>query len=231
MDASQIKVLSFDLDDTLWDGKQVILKAEQAMLDWMQQHTPNVFERFTQETLRDHKFQFIKNNPHLINRISSARQLYLAELFSQLHHPDHIEKSKACFDAFYQARQKVVLFEGVLETLEKLKQHYPLIAITNGNADIHLTGLGDYFDFALNAEDFSYPKPHGDIFQAGLKKANVKAEQCLHIGDHPVHDMQGAYQLGIKTCWLNDGSRAWQQDFSPHVEVSHVSELVPILVR
>lgn len=231
MDTSQIRVLSFDLDDTLWDGNQVILKAEQAMLDWMQQHTPNVFERFTKESLRQHKFQFIKNNPHLMNRISEARQRYLAELFSELNHSNPLEKSKACFDAFYQARQQVVLFEGVTDTLETLKQHFQLIAITNGNADIHLTGLGGFFDVALNAEDFSQPKPHGDIFKAGLGHTHARAEQCLHIGDHPEHDMLGAYNVGMKTCWLKDGSREWNQDFKAHIEIRHVSELLPLLIK
>ena len=124
-----------------------------------------------------------------------------------------------------------MLFDGVIETLETLKQHYRLIAITNGNADIKLTGLGSYFEFSLNAEDFEKPKPHADIFHAALKQANVSAQECLHIGDHPEHDMLGAHDMGMATCWLKDGKREWNQTFSAHLDIAHVSELLPILLK
>ena len=231
LDLSHIRVLSFDLDDTLWDGHSVILSAEKSMHDWMLDHTPKVFERFSKDTLREHKFEFIKHHPHLINKISLARQAYLSELFSQLNYSDYQQKSEACFKAFYQARQNVTLFQGVAEALARLKKHYPLIAITNGNADIQLTGLGDFFEFSLKAEDFDRPKPHGDIFHQALQQANINADQCLHIGDHPVHDMQGAYDMGMKTCWLKDGKREWNQDFTAHLEITHISELLPILIK
>lgn len=231
LDLSHIQVLSFDLDDTLWDGSAVILNAEQAMLNWMLQHTPDVFETYNKEQLREHKFQFIKRNPHLINKISDARQAYLCELFSQFNYPDYQQKAQDCFQTFYDARQSVVLFDGVIETLETLKQHYRLIAITNGNADIKLTGLGSYFEFSLNAEDFEKPKPHADIFHAALKQANVSAQECLHIGDHPEHDMLGAHDMGMATCWLKDGKREWNQTFSAHLDIAHVSELLPILLK
>lgn len=228
-DLSHIRVLSFDLDDTLWDGHAVIIQAEKAMHDWMAQHTPKVFAAFSKETLRDHKFQFIKRNPHLINKISVARQAYLSELFSQLQYHDHQQKSEDCFQAFYKARQQVSLFDGIPEALSALKQHYQLIAITNGNADIQLTGLSDYFEFSLNAEDFEKPKPHGAIFKQALQQIGVSPEQCLHIGDHPEHDMLGAYDMGMKTCWLKDGTREWNQDFTAHLEIAHISDLLPIL--
>ena len=231
IDPSAIKVLSFDLDDTLWNGNTVILHAEQAMLTWMQENTPEVFKAFNKEQLREHKFAFIKKNPHLLNRISDARQAYLSELFSQLNYSDHIQKAEQCFKAFYMARQNVILFDGVVDVLLKLKQHYRLIAITNGNADIHLTGLGDYFDFALNAEDFDKPKPHSDIFHAALAQANIKPHECLHIGDHPIHDMLGAHEVGMRTCWLKDGSREWNQSFTAQIEISHVDELLPHLIK
>ena len=231
LDPSQFQVLSFDLDDTLWDGGAVILHAEQAMLNWMLEFTPDVFETYSKEQLREHKFQFIKNNPQLINKISEARQAYLSELFSQFNYTDHRQKAHDCFQTFYHARQQVILFDGVTEALAKLKQHYRLIAITNGNADIALTGLADYFEFSLNAEDFEQPKPHGDIFHAALKQANITASECLHIGDHPVHDMLGAHQMGMATCWLKDGKRQWNQNFSAHLDIAHVSELVPILLK
>lgn len=224
---SNINVISFDLDDTLWDGTQVILHAEQAMLAWMQDHTPRVFQNFSASQLRDKKIQFIKSHPHLAYKVSAAREQFLFSLFSELNYDNALKLAQACFHAFYEARQQVVLFDDVLDVLANLKQHYRLIAITNGNADIHKTGLGDMFEFCLQGEDFTQPKPHAEIFLHALGRLNSEAGAVLHVGDHPVQDMQGAYEVGIQTCWLDDGSRQWEQDFNAHFTLPHVRYLKP----
>jgi putative hydrolase of the HAD superfamily len=224
-----IKVLSFDLDDTLWNGTQVLMTAEKAMHQWMMQNTPKVFEQFSKQALRDHKLAFIKNNPQFKNKISDARTAYLSDLFSQLNYQDYEIKSQQCFDVFYQARQQVELFSGVIQALQKLKDKYRLVAITNGNANIQLTGLHDIFEFCLNAEDFTQAKPHPEIFQAALTQLQQPADQVLHIGDHPDHDMLGAYQVEMKTCWLKDGTRQWDQTFQPDMVIGHVADLLDLL--
>lgn len=221
-----VKIISFDLDDTLWSGNQVIRHAEQAMLDWMQRNTPQVLSNLSQLQLRDKKNQFIKSNPHLGNKISLARQQFLQALFQEFGYHNSQQLAQACFDAFYEARQNVVLFDDVLETLSALKKVYQLIAITNGNADIHKTGLGHLFEFCLQAESFVRPKPHSDIFHHALERLDCSAQQVLHVGDHPVHDMQGAFDVGMKTVWLQDGTRAWDQVFEPDLIIQHIRELV-----
>ena len=226
-----VKVISFDLDDTLWNGHQVILHAEQAMLDWMTANTPQVLSQLSQTQLRDKKFQFIKSQPYLRNKISLARQQFLQALFQEFGYQQAQQLAQACFDAFYEARQNVVLFDDVLETLSALKKEYQLIAITNGNADIHKTGLGHIFDFCLQAESFSRPKPHPDIFCHALERIGCSAEQVLHVGDHPVHDMQGAFDVGMRTCWLDDGKRQWDQDFEPDFVIESISGLAQKILK
>ena len=225
---SQIKVISFDLDDTLWNGTDVILKAERAMQQWMAKHTQDISKNLSSKEMRDRKISFIKSNPHLHNKISHARQLFLAHLFSEFNYENPEKMAEDCFSEFYLARQQVQLFEGVTNALSLLKKQARLIAITNGNADIKLVGLDEYFEFCLNAEDFEKPKPHGDIFMSALDKVGIQAHECLHVGDHPVHDMQGAFEIGMATCWLKDGTRDWQQDFSPNITIESVQELSSI---
>lgn len=220
-----VKIISFDLDDTLWSGNQVIAHAENTMLAWMQANTPEVLASLSQLQLRDKKIQFIQANPHLNNKISLARQQFLQQLFSEFGYDQTAQLSKDCFAAFYDARQQVVLFDDVLATLDTLKKHYQLIAITNGNADIDKTGLGHVFEFCLQAEAFDRPKPYPEIFHHALERLSCDADKVLHVGDHPVHDMKGAYEMGMKIAWLKDGSREWQQDFEPHLTIEHIREL------
>jgi len=222
-----VDVISFDLDDTLWNGTHVILHAEQAMLNWMQQHTPRVQAEFSATELRDKKIQFIKTHPHLAYKVSAARVQFLQWLFTDLAYDNANELAQACFEAFYNARQQVTLFDDVLDVLTQLKQHYRLIAITNGNADVDKTGLAGMFEFCLQGEYFIKPKPHADIFQHALTRLACQPEQVLHVGDHPVQDMQGAHAVGMKTCWLDDGSRQWNKDFNAHFTIPHVRHLKP----
>jgi len=220
-----IEVISFDLDDTLWSGPQIIRHAEQASQNWMREHTPEVFSHFNADQLLEKRIQFLKQNPQLKNQISQSRQLFLQQLFKELELPNPQSKAKACFDVFYQARQNVTLFDGVLETLYELKKQYRLISITNGNADVQQTELADMFELSLIAEDFQRPKPHGDMFEHATASLTCEPQAILHVGDHPVHDMQGAYEMGMYTCWLDDGSRQWNQTFEPDIVVKAIQEL------
>ena len=225
-----IKVISFDLDDTLWSGTDVIIHAEKTMTSWMVINTPKISQSLSNEELRSRKIQFIKSNPKLRYKISQARIQFLTDLFSEFNYPQPKELAKECFQVFYDARQKVTLFENVIDVLTELNKKFTLIAITNGNANVQAVGLEEYFDFCLNSEDFDFPKPHGDIFQAALAKAGISADQCLHVGDHPEHDMLGAKEVGIKTCWLEDGRHPWQHDFKADITITHVRELLPLLL-
>ena len=223
-----IKVISFDLDDTLWSGTQVLVQAEQAMLSWLANHTPSIHQALSKLELRQRKLQFIKERPHLRYKVSQARLQFLEKLFSDFHYPHADTLAQQCFAVFYEARQQVTLFPGVKGALAALQTQVKLIAITNGNADIEAVGLSDYFEFCLNGEDFPYPKPHGEIFRTALAQAGVAGHECLHVGDHPEHDMLGAKEAGLMTCWLQDGRYPWQHDFTADLTISHVRELLPL---
>lgn len=220
-----VTVISFDLDDTLWSGTEVLIKAEKAMMEWIQLHTPEVM-KLSRDEMRDKKIQFVKSNPHLRYQVSGVRQKFLHALFDEFNIESAEERSLQCFDAFYQARQNVTLFEGVEDVLTDLKKDFQLISLTNGNADIELVGLKPFFELSLNGEDFSKPKPDPEMFLHALEKIQVKPEQVLHVGDHPNHDMLGAFEIGMKTCWLKDGTREWDQAFEPDITIEHVRELL-----
>ncbi|EAT13044.1 HAD family hydrolase [Bermanella marisrubri] len=221
-----VKVISFDLDDTLWDGTEVIVKAEQAMMHWISVNASNVLLQFDKDDLRAAKVNFAKQHPELLHKTSQLRQRFLEYLFAQcdIEHPEHA--AEQCFQHFYRVRQQVRLFDAVPNTLKRLKQDYRLIAITNGNACTKTIGLDNYLSLSLNAEDFDAPKPDADIFEHALHQLNIEAHECLHVGDHPFHDMQGAHEVGMHTAWLKDGTREWPHAFQPDLIISDVIELI-----
>lgn len=221
-----IQAISFDLDDTLWDGSDVLIRAEHAMVHWMAQHTPKILQLNNQQ-LRAKKIAFAQQNPQLANKVSGVRQGFLQQLFQEYNYPSHL--AQQCFQVFYEARQRVIPFSDVHAGLTQLGEQFTLIAITNGNADIFATPLGRYFDFALQADDFTNPKPHPEMFVSALDRMQLEPQHVLHVGDHPHHDMAGAFAMGMQVVWFNDGKRQWDQTFQPHGQVNSMSQLLALL--
>lgn len=222
---SQIKLITFDLDDTLWDGTEVIVHAEQAQQSWLETHVPHVAQQLTQEGMRNRKIAFAKDNKDILHRVTTVRLKFLTHLFDEFDVQAPEQKAQECFDVFYLARQNVSLFDGMEDTLQALNKHFRVAALTNGNSDAKIIGIDHLFEFVLGAEDFPAAKPAPYMFDAALERTGLSAEQCLHVGDHPDHDMLGAYNAGWKTCWLKDGQREWNNSFEADLVIESVNEL------
>ncbi len=222
-----ISVITFDLDNTLWDVEPVLLRAEDVQQDWLKQHRPGAVEAFDHEALFEFKKSVWKRNPHLMHHVSQMRIQMLYELQIAAGYREEEARSGAelAFAVFLRERHKVVLYEEALGVLEQLAQKYTLGALTNGNADIYKTDAAEYFDFAFLAEDIGVSKPHPDMFHAALQQTGVNAAAIIHVGDDPEHDIQGARAVGMHTVWVNTQRKAWSGDQRADREVVCLSEL------
>ena len=226
-----IQLITFDLDDTLWESRPVLLSAERAMLEWLAEQRPRLLQQFSPEQLRIFKNQVAEQNPELLHRVSALRReaLRLAQLEAGYSPQEAEVGADEAFAVFYRARQQVRFFDSVIPTLEALQGHYRLGAITNGNADLQHIGLMQYFDFALCAEDLGSRKPAPELFQAALARAGCRAEQAVHVGDHPIDDMEGAHACGFRTVWANFQDLQWSADWKPDAQIRHWRELIEVL--
>jgi len=220
MISSRIKVISFDLDDTLWDIDPVIVAADAAVQKWLQQHCPDVAERYTIEGLRKLRGQLLKTRADLQHQISRVRIETRAK-----------ELAKQGFDVFLDHRHAVVLFEHVEESLAQLSEQYQLGVITNGNADINKLRIGHYFSFALAAEQLNASKPSPIPFRSMLELTGKTPSEVIHIGDHHEHDIEGAQQMGIHTIWVNLHGKQWPGRTPANEEIGDYLELIPAIRR
>jgi FMN phosphatase YigB (HAD superfamily) len=81
--------------------------------------------------------------------------------------------------------------------------------VSNGNADIGLTGVDRWFDFSVSAAEVGHQKPHPLVFETAMAKAGAVREETVHIGDDEHRDIFGACEAGIRTVWLNRSDRDW----------------------
>jgi len=222
-----IAVITFDLDNTLWDVEPALLRAEQAQQEWLLQHRPGSIDTYDHDALWEFKKSVWRRHPHLAHHVSQMRiqMLYELQIAAGFDEEQARSGARLAFDAFLAERHKVVLYEEALEVLQALAQHYTLGALTNGNADIYKTDAGEYFDFAFLAQDIGASKPCPDMFHAALERAGVGPQQIVHVGDDPEHDIRGARDVGMHTVWMNARGQAWPGGDRADREIDNLRQL------
>jgi len=190
----------------------------------MESHVPEITDRYTLEALRTKRQEFARQKPHLVHDMSRLRIESLQALAEEMALSD--DWISDAFEVFYEARQKIILYDDVAPALELLKQNYRLAAVTNGNANIEKTGVDQWFEFSVSAADVGQLKPHPEFFEVVLAKAGVTTDEILHIGDDQHHDIFGASQAGIRSVWLNRSNQPWlHAECAADVHISSLAEL------
>jgi len=227
-----IQLITFDLDDTLWDTAPVIVSAEAVLRQWLTEHAPSL-GGMPVEHLWAIRERVLNNEPGLRHRISALRRRVLFHALEEAGyaHQRASELADEGFEVFLHARHQLKIFPEVQPTLEILANHYALGVVTNGNADVRRLGLADYFKFALCAEDIGIAKPDARLFQEALLRGGATAQTTVHIGDHPGDDIAGAQQAGLRAIWFNPAGKAWEADRLPDAEIRSLSELPKLLAR
>ena len=134
-----IEVITFDLDNTLWDVEPALLRAEEAQRNWLLEHRPGAIDDYDHESLWRFKQSVWKRHPNLLHHVSQMRIVRLYEMQLAAGYGESEAKAGAteAFAAFLEERHRVTLYEEALEVLEQLAGRFTLGALTNGNADIY----------------------------------------------------------------------------------------------
>ena len=195
-----IKALTLDLDDTLWPIWPAIERAEHELHAWLARHASATARRFDAAALRGLREAVAAENPHWgldftrMRRESLVRALTLAG--------DDAALADPAFDVFFAARNRVQLYADARPALEALARRWPIIALTNGNADLHSIGLAEHFTATISAREFGIGKPDPRIFHEACRQLNVQPHEVLHIGDDWALDVAGAHAAGLRSAWV-----------------------------
>ena len=222
-----IKAICIDLDDTLWPIEPVIRAAEARLHDWLDSNCPDVTEGYSIDELRDLRSEVAAAHPERTHDFTWLRRRTLRRVLREYSYgEDYLD---AAFEVFFDARHDVALFEDVVPGLEALGSKYPLCCLSNGNADVGRIGLGNHFRFSLSAREVGQPKPHRAMFDEACRRFELQAHEVLHVGDHPVQDVDGAADAGLRTVWMNRNGITFSGKRAPDGEVGSLAELVGLL--
>jgi 2-haloalkanoic acid dehalogenase type II len=209
------RVISIDLDDTLWPVAPVIAAAEAALLSWLREHHPRAVHGATIDSMRNLRAGVAERFPQKGHDLTFLRRQALAEMFAAAGYRGGGAAAEDAFEIFLSERNRVEFYADVRPALERLRAKYRLFALSNGNADLERCGIAELFDGHVTASAAGAAKPDARIFSHLLRTAGVPPSEVLHVGDDPLADVVGATQAGMQAIWINRDARTWPEHFAP----------------
>lgn len=225
--------LFFDLDRTLWDFEK---NTEETLQEIYQSHSLNLyFSSFfdfrtiyrqinekqwdlyrqgaiTKDFLRGNRF-------HLTLKEAGVDNPALADEIGT----EYIETTP----------NKTALYPHTHEILKYLSdKKYEMYILTNGFREVQHTKverchLTPYFRSVITSEDAGFMKPDIRFFTYVLGRLNLKASECLMIGDDLKVDILGAMNAGIDAVFFNHDTPSHKE--KPTFEITSLDQLTGIL--
>lgn len=200
-----IRAVTFDLDDTLWDVRPAIERAERELRAWLEAHCPDMAAAHDRDALFRIRSRLVHDTPRLAHDVSELRVQVLRAALGDTGYPQaEAERlARAGFEVFIDARHCIEYYDHAPGVLRLLGRRYLVGALTNGNADVRRLDIGPFFRFAIQAGEVGAGKPAPAMFEEAMRRTRLGPDAMVHVGDDLVNDVAGARRLGWRTIWVN----------------------------
>ena len=141
--------------------------------------------------------------------------------------------AKQIWDMAISVPKEFVEFEETRPVLQELSgRGYRLAVLTNLRRDMdELTqrlGIREYLEFCITSRETG-EKPATAIFEAALRRMELRPEQAIHVGDQPRSDVQGARDAGLLPVLIDRGG--FHSNVSGCDHIDSLEGLYPLLDR
>jgi putative hydrolase of the HAD superfamily len=186
-----MKVISFDVDGTVVDGK--------------------FMDRFWNELIP--KYYSKKHGIDYSEALEFVKRCYdeVGDKDLRWYLPDYwfkrFQLDIELKDILEEFKDELKIYPDALEVLEKLKGRYKLIAVSNAVREIMDFELSELSEFFWRT--FSCPSDIGDIrrepevYLKICRILNLHPSKIIHIGDHPYFDFEVPTKAGIKSILID----------------------------
>jgi len=224
LDVKRIAAITLDLDDTLWPIWPTIERAEQTLHEWLERRAPATAQLLADPQVhRELRQATAKELSDLAHDLSALRRESIRAALRRAGEDPAL--ADPAFDIFFAERQRVELYDDVLPALRWLSERYPLVAVSNGNADLQRTGIARWFRTGFSARSFGSGKPHAPIFRAAAASVGLLPRDVLHVGDDAELDVAGALNAGMQAAWVVRDARPWAEGARPQLVVPNLHAL------
>ena len=228
LDLTKIKAISLDLDDTLWPIWPTLVRAEAALSDWLSSRAPRAALVFANPEQRlALRQEVVSSRPDIGHDLGALRREVIRLALQRMN--ENTTLAEPAYQVFIAQRMRVDFYADARPALAWLSARFPVVALSNGNADVHQVGIGEFFKAGLSAQDFGVGKPDARIFHAAAELAGVAPHEVLHVGDDAALDVLGGLGAGMQTVWVNRDQREWTHEAQPHARVVDMAQLCDVL--
>lgn len=203
----RVCAITLDLDDTLWPVMPALERADEDVHAYLQTHHRPVADAWPITAMRELRARIAAERLDLAHDFTTQRQLTMQHAFAVC----GIDEAPidALWEVYFSARNRVELYVDALPALRRITARWPLVSLTNGNADLGRVGIETYFRHHISARSVGSAKPARAIFDAAVTQLELAPDQVLHVGDDPALDVVGARDAGLHTAWINRERRPW----------------------
>jgi putative hydrolase of the HAD superfamily len=220
-----IKLVIFDLDNTLTDFKRMKESAVDAAVEAM----VDAGLRFPPERIKDKIYE-------VYDREGIEFQSVFDDILRELIGEVDYKILAAGIVAYRRAREaSLVLYPHVRVALfELMKRGIRLAVVSDAprkEAWLRLCylQLHHMFDIVLTFDDTGEKKPSPTPFQRVLDRFRMQPEQALMVGDWPERDITGAAKLGITTVFARYGDTFGTVESGAKYDITDVIDVVEIV--
>ena len=199
----KIKALFCDLDDTLVDTRHLYDSGIDVACDKFNEIAN---QNFSREKFRDiflaAREQVKASIPTLAAKHSRA--IYFQRIVEDLHIETNFELMYEMTKVYYSHILDNMKIRGdALDLLKSVQESGRKVVLVSDGATelrlekIHRLQISDYVDFLVSSEESGMEKPAKENFLSALRKANVKSDEVVMLGNNAASDTLGANVLGI----------------------------------
>jgi HAD superfamily hydrolase (TIGR01509 family) len=216
-------VVSFDLDETLWEFMPMMNGALGGMIAALEQRRPELAGRITVDDLHEHRRLVA------LELDGTYRELRL-ESFRRVLERDGVDDPELpawMVEVWMDERKTAVrLHDDVEPELDALAADGHLLgAITNGNFPFAQLDVAERFAFIVHAEELGEMKPAAAPFRHAASLCGGDPARWVHVGDGLDTDVAGAQACGMKAVWINRAGIPLPDGFMPDAELPSLTGL------
>jgi FMN phosphatase YigB (HAD superfamily) len=221
-------VVSFDLDETLWEFMPMMEGALTRTIERLETRVPPLAGTLTVDVLHSYRAA-------LEGGAGTYEELRMESFRRALADRGVIEEGlpRWMVDVWMAERVfSVELHPDVEPEMDRLEEGGHILgAITNGNFPVEQLEVARRFAFVVHAERVGELKPAAAPFLHAAKLAGGEPERWVHVGDDLDTDVAGAQACGMRAVWINRTGRELPEGYAPDAELPSLDGLAELVAR
>ena len=230
---SSLKVVCFDLDDTicdLWEGEH---KARDSLIErlvedsgYPRAHVSNIYDA-EWVTFKGNYMALVADGLDEID----IREKHMRGVLKEI----GIKGDSREYAGLHctEKMDGIYLYPDARNVMDTLKKKYRLTMITNGASawqreKIERLNIEGYFEEIIVSGELGHHKPSPKIFEEMTKRTGVNPSEIIYIGNDYRKDIQGAKTSGWRTVWVKRTEEK-RNEAGPDYTINELSELLDFL--